>query len=115
MNALTDEQVRTKQILERLFPTAKTSGAAQKSTDNYNDWLNAITVHIENYLQQQQQQQQQTNANNCNSISKSNGTADTSGNGNDDGANQITEELILQNAKLKTTVDEYKTIVAETV
>lgn len=106
MVALTDEQVRTKQILERLFPNAITKSSAHKSAGNYNDWLTTITAHIENHLQQQQ-----TNANNCNSISKSNGTAD----GNDDGARQITDELILQNAKLKTTVDDYKSIVADTV
>lgn len=34
---------------------------------------------------------------------------------NDNGAKNSAEELILQNAKLKSTVDKYKSIVAETV
>lgn len=102
----------------------------------YDVWLSSLEKHLEQYLSQKEQHQQQLNSKLSNSkVSNGNYQPDvtdnnsnnTASNGdNDDDANDVddnaqnsiaaaTEELILQNAKLKTTVDEYKSIVAETV
>lgn len=121
--------VRTKQVFERLYPNVP-------SNTDYDAWLTNLSKHIEQLNQQQLQQQQQTqnhqSVQNNNSKPKvavvsTNGdeaasvTPASNGNHlNDNGAAATTpqnpnEELVLQNAKLKTTVDEYKTIIAETV
>lgn len=125
----TDLIVRTKQVFERLFPNVP-------SNTDYDAWLTNLSKHIEQLNQQQSQSNHELLQNNnskpkvANSVVSTNGdeTATTAtpaaaSNGNhlnDNGASATTqqnpnEELVLQNAKLKTTVDEYKTIIAETV
>lgn len=118
--------VRTKQVFERLFPNVPTN------TDNsidYDVWLTNLSKHIEELNQQPQETNHQSLQNNnskskvANSVFSTNGDEAAASNGNhsnDNGATATTqqnpnEELVLQNAKLKTTVDEYKTIIAETV
>lgn len=120
---------RTKQVFERLFPDIP-SGV------EYDTWLNTVSSHIENL----QQQQLTTQANQQNSTKrKAAATIDANNhqNGDDEDSSSeenitgngthhykqdngvklspSTEELVLQNAQLKTTVDEYKLIVADTV
>lgn len=122
-----EEFTRTKQVFERLFPDIP-------SDVEYDAWLNSLSSHIE-HLQQQQQNietnQQTSNKRKTTTISNhQNGDDDDSsssteetitGNGThhykDNGVklSSCSEELVLQNAQLKSTVDEYKLIVAETV
>ncbi|KAG4077356.1 hypothetical protein HA402_009757 [Bradysia odoriphaga] len=101
-----DEQIRTKQILERLFPDCP------KGPADYHQWMDHIATYIEQRNVAHLKQQNNNSAsseiistknhiNNSDTHSDSTGTA-------------ATEDLILQNAKLQATVDEYKTIVAET-
>lgn len=108
-----DFKARTKQVLERLFPNIPSN------TDDdvtYDIWLTNVTKHIEQQILQQQQREASQNKQIKQSIDNKNHQ-----NGNnhlsDNGAalNNSTEELLLQNAKLKATVDEYKTIISETV
>lgn len=95
---LLKEQEELIKIIKNLPPVdASTSKASA---------LDYITRRLDDASQQQNSSNQQENSSSING----NGTAT-----DDDGAKQITEDLILQNAKLKSTVDEYKTIVAETV
>lgn len=123
-NSENEEILRTKQVLERLFPNVP-------SDVDYNSWLTNLSSHIE----QQQKHQQQSNQQNClkqkstiESNNHQNGEDDSdseeniTGNGThhhkqDNGVkvSPSTEELVLQNAQLKSTVDEYKSIVADTV
>lgn len=101
------EQQRTRQIFERLFPDAPSGPTS------YNLWIDHIASYIEQYNAKNKQQQHTVkNANNNSNVNNSD-TNHVNNNSNNDVAS--TEELILQNAKLQTTVDEYKTIVAETV
>lgn len=128
-----EEFVRTKQVFERLFPDIPSKNV------EYDAWLNSLSSHIEHL----QQQEQQHTTNQQHSIKrKSTIDANNHQNGADDDADDdnssdenITgngthhygqdnglklspstgEELVLQNAQLKSTVDEYKLIVAETV
>lgn len=120
--------VRTQQAFERVFPNVP-------STTDYDAWLANIANHIEQLNQQQFQSNHQSLQNNnskpkvANVVVSTNGdeasaanvSAASNGNHlNDNGATATTQqnpndELVLQNAKLKTTVDEYKTIIAETV
>lgn len=117
---------RTKQVFERLFPNVPSS------TDD-DAWLANLSKHIEQLNQQQSQTNHQSLQNNNSKPKAANSVVSTNGdeaaptavasNGNhlnDNGAAATTqenpnEELVLQNAKLKTTVDEYKSIIAETV
>lgn len=102
---------RTKQMLERLFPNIPS-----KADDNDDIWLTNVTKHIEQHIQQQnneilsqnkqlKQQSIENNSHQNGNHCSDNGTTISSSD----------EELLLQNAKLKTTVDEYKTIISETV
>lgn len=121
-----EEFIRTKQVFERLFPDIP-------SDVEYDAWLNSLSSHIEQ-LQQQQQQSTQTNSikrkttTTTNITNHQNGDEEDSsseetitGNGThhykDNGVklSPSTEELVFQNAQLKSTVDEYKLIVADTV
>lgn len=109
-------------MFERLFPNVS-------SNVDFDSWLTNLSSHIE-------QLQQQTNQQNClkqkttiESNNHQNGDDEDheseeniTGNGThhhtqDNGVkiSPSTEELVLQNAQLKTTVDEYRSIVAETV
>lgn len=112
---------RTKEVFERLFP-------AISSNVDYDSWLTNLSSQIEQLQQQQQQQQNhQTNkkpTNQQNGDDDSDSDENVTGNGThshhhgqDNGIkiSPSTEELILQNAQLKSTVDEYKTIVSDTV
>lgn len=100
----------------------------------YDAWLNSVSSHIENL---QQQQQLTTQANQQNSTKRKSAATNNHQNGDDEDSSSeenitgngthhykqdngvklspSTEELVLQNAQLKTTVDEYKLIVADTV
>lgn len=110
---LTQEQTRTREILERLFPNAAINTSAQnRNVDDYSEWLNQFTSNIESTLQLENSSVHSSNNKTVVKNHRDNGTTDGAV---DDSVRQTTEELILQNAKLKTTVDEYKTIVAETV
>lgn len=118
-----EEFTRTKQVFERLFPDIP-------SDVEYDAWLNSLSSHIENLQQQNTQTHQQ------NSIKRKTTTITNHQNGDDEDSSSeepitgngthhykdngvklspSTEELVLQNAQLKSTVDEYKLIVAETV
>lgn len=122
-----DEQ-RTKQMLERLFPDCPAGPA------NYSDWVN----HMDAYIQKNNSvikfnknnsnsnsepinsttNSTTTTTNHVNSttkIAKSNGNVTPTTTAQSDADIATTEDLILQNAKLQSTVFEYKTIVAETV
>lgn len=119
-----EQIVRTKQVFDRLFPNVP-------SNVDYDAWLTNLSKHIEILVEQKQQnvddqpQNKHKNNNSNSSVSNNHHNNDVdnkiTGNGNHlndenaNGAKTSTEELILQNAKLKTTVDEYKSIVAETV
>lgn len=109
--ALTAEQARTREILERLFPNAaiKTS-ALICNVEDYSEWLNIFTSNIDSQLDNSS-----VHSSNNKEVVKNHRDNGTTDGAVDDSVRQTTEELILQNAKLKTTVDEYKTIVAETV
>lgn len=108
---------RTKQVFERLFPTG-----ASKDID-YEQWLDQLAAHIE----QKQRESASTNTNNINHSSgnathksavtitnhvnhKSNSTQS-----NDSPPAKHGDDLILENAKLQATVEQYKVIVTDTV
>lgn len=117
---------RTKQVFERLFPDIP-------SDVEYDAWLNSVSSHIENLQQQQLTTQQNStkrkstatiDANNHQNGDDEDSSSEENITGNgthhykqDNGVklSPSTEELVLQNAQLKTTVDEYKLIVADTV
>lgn len=120
---------RTKEVFERLFPSIA-------SNVDYDIWLQNLCSQIEQLQQQSQQNslKQKTNATNHQQQQQNGGDDDNNvdeGEGEDEGEgvngthnhgqdNGIkitpsTEELILQNAQLKSTVDSYKNIVADTV
>lgn len=110
-------------MLERLFPNVPSTNV------DYDTWLTDLSSHIEAQQQQQINQQNSVKSQKSTSNNHQNGDDDedsddnvtgngthhhsTHGNGTKITANL--EELILQNAQLKSTVDEYKTIVADTV
>lgn len=119
-NNIEDEHIlRTKQVFERLFPNVPSSNV------DYDTWLTSLSSHIEQQQQQhQQQQQQQTKQNH---VKKSTVTSNNHQNGEEEGSDSedanITgngthhhpkdngklspsEELILQNAHLKSIVAE---------
>lgn len=104
---------QTKQVLERLFPNIPSETDENLS---YDVWLSNLSKHIELEQNQKQRESTQNNGKQSHSISHQNGN-----HSNDNGAagassnSTETEELVLQNAKLKSTVDEYKTIITETV
>lgn len=113
---------RTKEVFERLFPSVA-------SNVDYDIWLQNLCSQIEQLQQQSQQNclKQKTNA--TNHQQQQNGGEDedsadegasvngTHNNGQNNGIEitPSTEELILQCAQLKSTVDSYKNIVADTV
>lgn len=118
--AINEEQTRTKEILERLFPDASAG------PDSYQEWIEHIAAHIEQYIANNNNlinNTKQLNYNNSsaynNSESNSTNHINSSENNTSDtkttASSSSTEDLILQNAKLQTTVDQYKTIVADTV
>lgn len=77
--------------------------------------MDHIAAYIEQWnVAQSKQQQQNNNSANSEIISTKNhiNNSDTH---SDSTGTAATEDLILQNAKLQATVDEYKTIVGETV
>lgn len=115
-NNIEDEHIlRTKQVFERLFPNVPSNNI------DYNTWLTNLSSHIE----QQQQQQQQTQSKQ-NHVKKSAVTSNNHQNGDDEesdseenikgngthhhpqdnGKLSPSEELILQNAHLKSIVAE---------
>lgn len=104
-----DEQIRTKQILERLFPDCPTG-----PTD-YHQWIDHIATYIEQRNVAHLKQQNNNSANNSSEIISTKNHINNSDMHSDSTLTAATEDLILQNAKLQATVDEYKTIVAETV
>lgn len=112
---------RTRQVFERLFPTGT-------STDiDYEQWLDQVAAHIE----QKQRECVTVNSNNVNhkSSNETHKTASTitnhvnhkpssnKSNASPPAVKQAThgDDLILENAKLQATVEQYKTIVADTV
>lgn len=113
--------LRTKEVFERLFPSVA-------SNVDYDTWLQNLSSQIEQ-LQQQSQNCLKQKSNATTNHQQQNGDEDIESNepvtgngtenhyGQDNGVklSPSTEELLLQNAQLKTTVDEYKTIVADTV
>lgn len=118
---------RTKEVFERLFPSVA-------SNVDYDIWLQNLCSQIEQLQQQSQQNclKQKTNATNHQQQQQNGGDDEDSaddGEGEDEGVNGThnhgqdngikitpsTEELILQNAQLQSTVDSYKNIVADTV
>lgn len=122
--------LRTKQVLERLFPNVPSTSV------DYDEWLTNLASHIEETQQKKQQNCVQTqkpatassnnhqNGGDDEDVDDDEGEApgvdNITGNGTHHQGNGTkstanTEELILQNAQLKSTVDEYKSIVAETV
>lgn len=123
-----DEQ-RTKQMLERLFPDCPAGPA------NYSDWVNHMDAYIQKNnsvikfnknnsnsnsepINSTTNSPTTTTTNHVNSttkIAKSNGNVTPTKTAQSDADVATTEDLILQNAKLQSTVFEYKTIVAETV
>lgn len=116
---------RTKEVFERLFPSVA-------SNVDYDIWLQHLCSQIEQLQQQCQPNclKQKTNATN-HQQQQQNGDddEDSADDGEDEGVNGThnhgqgngikltpsTEELIRQNAQLKSTVDSYKNIVADTV
>lgn len=104
-----DEQIRTKQILERLFPDCPTG-----PTD-YHQWIDHIATYIEQRNVAHLKQQNNNSANNSSEIISTKNHINNSDMHSDSTLTAATEDLILQNAKLQATVDEYKTIVGETV
>lgn len=109
---------RTKEVFERLFP-------AVASNVDYDTWLQNLTSQIEQLQQQSQQNCLKQTKSNHQQNGDDDSDPDENGTGNgtthhhsqDNGVkvSPSTEDLLLQNAQLKTTVDEYKTIVADTV
>lgn len=114
---------RTKEVFERLFPSVA-------SNVDYDIWLQNLCSQIEQLQQQSQQnclkqktnatnhqQQQQNGDDDEDSADDGEGVNGTHNHGQDNGIKLTpsTEELILQNAQLKSTVDSYKNIVADTV
>lgn len=118
--------LRTKQVLERLFPNVP-------STDvDYETWLENLSTYIEQQHQQQQQQLQENHVNSSNSNPTANattannhqhngdgnsstdenitgnGTHHSTGDSQDDDSGKLSqsEELMIQNAKLKSIVAE---------
>lgn len=111
---------RTKLVFERLFPTTGVS-----SDSDYDQWLDQVAAHIE----QQQREHASMNSNSVNHKSskpaqmsaatitnhvnhKSNSTQSS---GSLPAEQHLGNDLILENAKLQATVEQYKTIVADTV
>lgn len=125
--------VHTRDLFEHLFPNIPSIN--DKNLD-YDVWLSKLEAHLEQYLSQKEQlnsnkltsnrtvangnHQYDATDNNSNSAVNRGDSDDEVDDDDKNNAQQHsiaarTEELILQNAKLKTTVDEYKSIVAETV
>lgn len=132
------EFIRTKQVFERLFPDIPSKNV------EYDAWLDSLSTHIE-HLQQQEQQhitnqphsnKRKTTTTTTTNIANHQNGADNDGDDDDNSSDEnitgngthhynqdnglklspsTSEELVLQNAQLKSTVDEYKLIVAETV
>lgn len=101
------EQAKTKDLLLKHFPDLSSSTAG-----DHHSWLDkaleAVKATTTNHL----------STNNFNSSSNSDKVANhVTNNGNcvATPSNAESEVLLLQNAQLQTTVDEYKTIVADTV
>ncbi|KAJ6635149.1 hypothetical protein Bhyg_13732, partial [Pseudolycoriella hygida] len=103
-----DEQIRTKQILERLFPDCP------EGPTDYHQWMDHIATYIEQQNVAHLKQQNNNSANSSSEIISTNNHVNNSDTHSDSTLTAATEDLILQNAKLQATVDEYKTIVAET-
>ena len=109
--------MRTKQVFERLFPNVPSNNV------DYDAWLANVSSHIEQLQQQQQQQQSQSNHlkkraavasnnhQNGGDDEDSDSEENVTGNGThhhaqDNGKLSASEELILQNAHLKSIVAE---------
>uniref|UniRef100_U5EQN6 Putative ribosome binding protein 1 log a dog n=1 Tax=Corethrella appendiculata TaxID=1370023 RepID=U5EQN6_9DIPT len=123
-----DEQNRTKEFIIKLLPTELKESSATSSTNNSNiNFENWLEITLKNFVKQQQQNISDknnhinsTNNSSNNSNNNSNNSEEKTINGNagggesdvDGGAEK--ETLLLRNAQLQKSVDDYKSIIAET-
>lgn len=117
---IADEQRRTKDLLTNLLPHLPSNGPTE-----FNKWLEFITSFIKN---ERKEAAAITHSNNHNNSRVNNSKDVASVNGNEESnstssssnasggdVNNSCEVLLLQNAQLQKSLDEYKSIVADTV
>lgn len=119
---ITEEQRRTKDLLNNLLPQLPSNGPTE-----FNKWLEFITSFIKNEIKEAAAATSAiTHSNNHNNSRVNNSKDITSVNGNEESnsssssasggdINNSCEVLLLQNAQLQKSLDEYKSIVADTV
>lgn len=121
---IADEQRRTKDLLTNLLPHLPSNGPTE-----FNKWLEFITSFIKNEKKEaaaaasaitHSNNHNNSRVNNSKDVASVNGNEEsnsTSSSSNASGGdvNNSCEVLLLQNAQLQKSLDEYKSIVADTV
>lgn len=110
--AIHEEQIRTKQILERLFPDAPAG------PESYHQWIDHIAAHIEqslakNLTNNTKQLNNNCSANNSSELNSTNHVSCSENNSSSPTPEASTDDLII--LQLQTTANEYKTIIADMV
>lgn len=118
------EVTKVKELFTQHFPEA----TAAPTTDDGAKWLESVLENLKQHIVSNKSLSNTTNSpiannvtnnhlNNCRDVDKKklNSSALNGDSNSSTSQNAESEVVLLQNAQLKTTVEEYKTIIAETV